>query len=65
MEKWEYRHEWLETPYNEWSRREDDAYDVQPKHIEQLNAWGTEGWEVCTVLESQGWRLVLLKRKVV
>jgi hypothetical protein len=38
MEKWEYRREWLETPYNEWSRREDDAYDVQPKHIEQLNA---------------------------
>jgi hypothetical protein len=58
MEKWEYKHEWVERPY-----RTSD-WEVKEPTMNTLNEWGDKGWEVCTVLEDQGFWLVLLKRKM-
>jgi hypothetical protein len=59
MEKWEYKHEWIKAPYDE-----KNEWDVADKSLNALNRWGAQGWEVCSLLEGQGYWMILLKRKV-
>ena len=58
MAQWEYTHERLERPLGSEGR------DVTPAAIREMNRFGADGWEVCSILaEPQAW-IVLLKREI-
>jgi hypothetical protein len=58
MAQWEYTHERIERPLGSEGR------DVTPAAIREMNRFGADGWEVCSILaEPQAW-IVLLKREL-
>lgn len=58
MAQWEYTQERIERPLGAEGR------NVTPEAIRQLNRFGADGWEVCSILaEPQAW-IVLLKREI-
>jgi len=58
MAQWEYMHERLERPFGSEGR------DMAPEAMREMNRWGAEGWEVCSVLVDQQAWMVLLKREI-
>ena len=58
MAQWEYTQERIERPLGAEGR------NVTPEAIRELNRFGADGWEVCSILaEPQAW-IVLLKREI-
>jgi hypothetical protein len=58
MAQWEYTHERIERPLGSVGR------DITPAAIREMNRFGADGWEVCSILaEPQAW-IVLLKREI-
>jgi len=58
MAQWEYTHERIERPLGSEGR------DVTPAGIREMNRFGADGWEVCSILaEPQAW-IILLKREI-
>jgi hypothetical protein len=50
MAQWEYTHERIERPLGSEGR------DVTPAAIREMNRFGADGWEVCSILaEPQAW----------
>jgi hypothetical protein len=58
MAQWEYTHERIELPIGSEGR------DVTPEAIREMNRFGADGWEVCSVLADQQFWIVLLKREI-
>ena len=58
MAQWEYTHERIERPLGLQGR------DVTPEAIQEMNRFGADGWEVCSVLADQQSWVVLLKREI-
>ena len=58
MAQWEYTQERIERPLGSEGR------NVTAEAIRELNRFGADGWEVCSILaEPQTW-IVLLKREI-
>jgi hypothetical protein len=58
MAQWEYTHERIERPLDSEGR------NVTPAAIREMNRFGADGWEVCSILaELQAW-IILLKREI-
>jgi hypothetical protein len=58
MAQWEYTQERIERPLGAEGR------NITPEAIRELNRFGADGWEVCSILaEPQAW-IVLLKREI-
>ena len=58
MAQWEYMHERIERPLGSEGR------DVTPEAMSEMNRFGADGWEVCSVLAAQQAWIVLLKREI-
>ena len=58
MAQWEYMHERIELPLRSEGR------DVTPEAIGEMNRFGADGWEVCSVLADQQSWIVFLKREI-
>jgi hypothetical protein len=58
MAQWECMHERIERPL------ELEARDVTPEAMREMNRFGADSWEVCSVLADQQSWIVLLKREI-
>jgi hypothetical protein len=58
MAQWEYTQERIERPLGSEGR------GVTPEAMKEINQFGADGWEVCSILaDRQAW-IVLLKREI-
>ncbi len=46
MAQWEYKHEWIKLPL-----QKGEGDDLTQAALKDINKFGADGWEVCTVLE--------------
>jgi hypothetical protein len=58
MAQWEYMHERIERPLGSEGR------DVTSEVIREMNRYGADGWEVCSVLADQQAWIIFLKREI-
>jgi hypothetical protein len=58
MAQWEYTQERIERPLGSEGR------GVTPEAMREINQFGADGWEVCSILADQQAWIVLLKREI-
>jgi hypothetical protein len=58
MAQWEYTYGRIESPLGLEGRH------VTPEAMSEMNRFGTDGWEVCSILADQQAWIVLLKREI-